>query len=305
MTGTGRAANLWQRRRTWLILAGIPVLAGVLMVLDLASTWWVHAPRIEALATVNPERTSYMRRAARAGHPVREQRWTPIDSVAPVAACAVIRSEDGEFFNIGTINYDIQRLMIGRMMRGDFSRGGSGFAQQLARNLFLGPQRTPRRKVREYLLAYQLSHALTKVRQLELYLNTVEWADGVWGIGAASQHYFGVPPSRLTAAQSVILASLLPAPRRGVGYALSNRASQKMPAITRGLAQAMLIDDLTRGATVERLALWREAVAKNATAVAAQASADSIMGPEPPARALSGMDLRPLDEACNTRRRPL
>jgi monofunctional biosynthetic peptidoglycan transglycosylase len=293
-----------KRRRPWLILAAVLTLAGLLMVTDLVATWFIHAPLITALATRNPEQSSYMRGAARTGHPVRNWRWTPLDSIAPIAACAVIRSEDGEFFNVGTLNYGIQRDLLRRLLRGDFSRGGSGIAQQLARNLFLGPQRTPRRKAREYLLAYQVSNTLSKARQLELYLNLVEWGEGVWGIGAASRHYFGVPPSRLTASESIILAVLLPAPRLGVRYAIADRSARKMPDIARGLAQAMLLDDLARAATVERLALWRTAVANGANAAAAAAAADSIMGPEPSPRALSGTDRRPLAWACNARRRP-
>lgn len=295
---------LASRRRAGWILAGVVVFIGLFMVVDFAFTWYTHAPRLEALASENPTTTSYMNRAARAGHPPRQGDWVPLDSISTVAICAVVRSEDGEFFNIGTINYDIQREMLRRVVRGDFSSGGSGFAQQLARNLFLGPQRTPRRKAREYLLAYQLSHTLTKERQLELYLNLVEWGDGIWGIDAASHHYFGAPPAQLTAAQSVILASLLPAPRLEVRFALTQRASRKMSAIVRGLTRTMLIDDLARGATIERLKLWRAAVATGQTAADALVSVESVMGPEPIARALSDTDSRPIGEACNGSRRP-
>jgi monofunctional biosynthetic peptidoglycan transglycosylase len=292
------------RRRVGLVVAAFLVLIIILVVADFAWTWKSHEPRIAALVSEDPGTTSYMNRAARAGHRANDRDWVTLGAVAPVAACAVILSEDGQFFNIGTINYDIQRQMLSRVLRGDFSRGGSGFAQQLARNLFLGPQRTPRRKAREYLLAYQLSHALTKERQLEIYLNIVEWGDGIWGIGAASAHYFGLPPDQLAPAQSVILASLLPAPRLEVRFALTERAARKAAAITRGLTRTMLIDDLARGATIERLKLWRTAVAGGLNAADAFASVESVMGREPLARALAGTDSRPIREACNGRRRP-
>lgn len=245
-----------------------------------------------------------MERAAAAGRPVRDWQWTPLDSVAPIAACAVIISEDDQFFNIGTLNYAIQREAFRRMMRGDFSAGGSGFAQQLARNLFLGPQRTPRRKAREYLLAWQISHALTKTRQLEIYLNVVEWGDGVWGIDAASRHYFAMPPARLNGSQSVILATMLPSPRRGFAYAASTRSARKTSTIVRGLTRSMLIDELAGGALIERLGLWRRGVAAGRSQDEIVTGVDSIMGPEPAPHALLDTDQRPIDQACNSRRRP-
>ncbi len=142
-----------------------------------------------------------MRRAARSGHPVRRLTWVPLDSIAPVAACAIVLAEDEDFFDKGTVSWRAQRVLAQRMLRGDFTRGGSGLSQQLARNLFLTADRTPRRKAREYLLAYQLSHALPKSRMLELYLNVVEFGEGTWGIEAASRRYFGVSASQLTASQ--------------------------------------------------------------------------------------------------------
>lgn len=245
-----------------------------------------------------------MEMAERDGHPRRAWDWTPLDSIAPVAVCAVLRSEDDRFYFIGTINYAIQRQMLERALHGDFSRGGSGIAQQLARNLYLGGQRTPRRKLREYLLAWRITHTLSKDRQLELYLNLVEWGDGVWGIGAASEHYFGVAASELGPTQSVILASLLPAPRREERYALSGRASSKMSAVTRGLARAMLIDELAAGATIERLAQWRAAVASGQSAQEALASVSELLGPEPAPHPLASVDRRPSPERCDARRRP-
>jgi monofunctional biosynthetic peptidoglycan transglycosylase len=290
-------------RRTWLLLVGVPFLAGILVCVDLARTFGTHAARIAALATENPGGTRYMERAERSGHPVRHWNWVPLDSVAPVMLCAVILSEDSEFFNIGTLNYDIQRQMVERVLRGDFSRGGSGFAQQLARNLYLGPQRTPRRKAREYLLAWQLSHALTKDRQLELYLNVVEWGDGVWGIDAASRHYFGVSPSALLPSQAVILAVLLPAPRLGFRYAVADRSARKTPGVVRGLGRSMLIDELAVGATIERLERWRRGIAAGRMDPDVTAGIDSIMAPEPRAFPVMAPAGNSLAELCNGRRR--
>jgi len=293
------------RRTAWLLLLAIIPFLVTLSVVDLGLTWMVHAPRIAALADAPPTETRYMRLAARSGHPIRERDWTSLGDVAPVAACAVIQSEDAAFFNIGTLNYEIQRQLLVRVLHGDFSRGGSGIAQQLARNLFLGPQRTPRRKLREYLLAWQLSHALTKHRQLELYLNVVEWGDGVWGIGAASQHYFEVAPSKLKPTQSVLLATMLPAPRRGLDFTLSYRTASKQVAILQRLAGTGLIDDLTRDATADRLVFLRRLVLAGAPVADATARVDLIMGEERQARSLAGVDLRPFGDACESTRRPI
>jgi monofunctional biosynthetic peptidoglycan transglycosylase len=244
-----------------------------------------------------------MQRAERAGYPVQSWNWVPLDSVSPLASCTVLLSEDAEFFNIGTLNYDIQRDMLSRMLRGDFSRGGSGFAQQLARNLYLGPQRTPRRKLREYLIAWQLSHALAKDRQLEIYLNVVEWGGGAWGIDAASRQHFGVSQRELLPSQAVILALMLPAPRQGVRYAASDRSARKTPAVVRGLGRAMLLDELAVGATTERLARWRNGILAGRTSEQVNAAIDSMMGPELAAFPSLSTTGRSLEDLCNGRRR--
>jgi monofunctional biosynthetic peptidoglycan transglycosylase len=92
-------------------------------------------------------------------------------------------------------------------------RGASTITQQLAKNLYLSPSRSPFRKVKEAVTALRLELALPKDRILELYLNVAEWGPGVWGVGAASRTYFGVPPSRLDETQAAELAATLPFPR--------------------------------------------------------------------------------------------
>ena len=95
----------------------------------------------------------------------------------------------------------------------DRLRGASTLTQQLAKNLYLSPSRSPLRKVKEAATALRLEAALPKDRILELYLNVVEWGPGIWGVDAASHAYFGVPPSRLTEEQAAELAATLPHPR--------------------------------------------------------------------------------------------
>ena len=97
--------------------------------------------------------------------------------------------------------------------RGEFARGASTITQQLAKNLYLSPSKNPLRKVRELLIARRLESELSKQRILELYLNVIEWGDGIYGAEAASQAYFGVPASRLGPAQAARLAAMIPNPR--------------------------------------------------------------------------------------------
>jgi monofunctional biosynthetic peptidoglycan transglycosylase len=237
-------------------LAALVTFGGV----DLGLTWWHYRPAIVRLATEAPPETVYMQLQADAGHPASPRVWTALSEAGGISMCAVLASEDPFFFRHGAVDWDSQERLLRNLLRGDFSFGGSAIAQQLARNLFLGPQRTLRRKLREYVLAYALSHTLSKDRQLELYLNVVEWGPGVWGIGAASRHWFGKPPAALTSSEAVLLASLLPAPRRGLAYAASPAAQSNYDWIVKSLWRATLIDGLALGATAARLQRWADYV---------------------------------------------
>lgn len=270
--------------------------------LDLAATR-LYIGRMRLLIAEDPPTTRYMERAKGLGYGPLDWNWTPLDSIPRVAACAVVFAEDRNFFRIGTLDWQSQRAMFRRALHGDLSRGGSGIAQQLARNLYLGPQRTPRRKAREYLLAWQLSHTLSKDRQLEIYLNVVEWGKGVWGIGDASRHYFGVEPAELRPTQAVMLASVLPAPQRGMKHTTSEAVAKRMDVTAWMLTKALLLDDLTSSATTERLALLGPRLRDGLSPAQAMASVDSIMGPEPRAIALNGADTVSLRNSCHHMRR--
>ncbi len=255
-------------------------LAMLLLLLDLAYTPRAHRRQVQALVTNRPGITSYMHMAAEMGHPVRSLRWVPLADVSPVAACAVVLAEDERFFGKGTVSWMEQRMLMRRMLQGDFTRGGSGISQQLARNLFLSADRTPRRKAREYLLAHELSRTLSKERQLELYLNVVEWGDGVWGIEAASRHYFGVPASALTPAQGAVLATLLPAPRRELQFALGAEPARRQEGIARKLWRARLLSTDGYHATVDRIREWRRQLRLTGDARTAWLRVEGLMGPE-------------------------
>jgi monofunctional biosynthetic peptidoglycan transglycosylase len=136
----------------------------------------------------------------------------------------VVKAEDPRFFTHRGIDWREMVQVLRRRLRGGALRGLSTITQQLARNLFLSPRRALSRKALEGVIALRLERAFDKLRILEIYLNVVEWGDGVWGIEAASRHYFDRSPAELDAFESAFLAALLPAPRRPLQGWFARRA---------------------------------------------------------------------------------
>jgi len=175
---------------------------------------------VRGLAKQNPGRSAVMREREREA---REQgvgysewrQWVPLERVAATLRGAVLVAEDDKFFTHDGLDWNEIRRSAQRDLRAHHVvRGGSTITQQLAKNLWLGSARTPWRKFEEMILAVRLEHALSKRRILELYLNTIEWGPGVYGIDAAARHWFGVGAGSLTANQAVRLAAVIINPRR-------------------------------------------------------------------------------------------
>jgi monofunctional biosynthetic peptidoglycan transglycosylase len=179
---------------------------------------WIVTPDVRALRSRNPDATAFMERraeeAARQGRPVRARRtWAPLERISPALQRAVIVSEDAAFWDhTGVDLHELRLAVAGGLSDGEF-RGASTITQQLAKNLYLSPSRNPLRKVSELFIARRLEAELSKRRLLELYLNVVEWGDGIWGAEAAAQTYFGVPAGDLTMEQAALLAGALINPR--------------------------------------------------------------------------------------------
>lgn len=282
------------------IAAFVPVLA---LAVDIGLTWMRFRPRIAALVGAAPEMTAYMELRRAQGHPPPSRQWAPLSSLPAPLVCVIITSEDNTFFLYRTVNWSSQREAAWRAFRGDFSRGGSGVTQQLARNLFLGPKRTVRRKVREIVLAYQISRTLSKERVLELYLNSVEWGNGVWGVTAASHYLFGRPPRKLSPTEMVLLASVLPAPSRGLAFTLSPGRRPRLLRLTTNLWREGLLDGITRTSTVARIERIADFIDLGMTPTAAFEAVSLEMGPESIAiDDMLGKSL-PLRERCDLRRR--
>ena len=200
---------------------------------------------VERLAREAPHRTGYMRhRAALNGLPedAYRLRWTALDSISPLLACAVVKAEDRGFFRHGGFEWRQMRRSLARTFRGGPVGGGSTITQQAARNLFLDPERTGRRKAREAALAARMESALSKRRILELYLNVIEWGDGVWGAEAASRHHFGKAAAGLDAFEASFLASLVAAPLRPLSGPNAERARALQFRVLSQLYTSGLVD---------------------------------------------------------------
>ena len=181
---------------------------------------WVALPDPAPLARANPRTTALIdqRRAeARARRRAFRPRWSWVspDRISPRLVQAVLLSEDGNFFGHEGIDWlAVREAAEHDLKAGRFARGASTITQQLAKNLWLGTHKSLWRKLEEAVLAAKLERALSKRRILALYLNVVELDDGVFGVEAGARGRFGTTAADLTTAQAVVLASMLPAPRR-------------------------------------------------------------------------------------------
>jgi monofunctional biosynthetic peptidoglycan transglycosylase len=182
----------------------------------------VTLPDVRALATTNPTRTAWMdlRKGEAAAPPAgrrslrHEHRWVPYSRMSPHLKRAVIVAEDSAFWDHEGIDLEqIRESMEVNIERRTAARGASTITQQLAKNLYLSPSRNPIRKLRELIIARRLEAALDKARILEIYLNVIEWGDGIWGAEAAARRYFGIPASALSAEQAALLAGAIINPR--------------------------------------------------------------------------------------------
>ena len=218
----------------------------VLLLVAAASLQIWFALRIALMATVDPQSTAFQRseawRLAVSDRPLDwQQHWVPQEGIAKNLKRAVIASEDAGFTEHSGVEWDalekawdrnaraeaIAGRSNERVAKADATRrapspaprapkivGGSTITQQLAKNLFLGGERNLVRKAQELILTWEMEALLGKRRILEIYLNSVEWGEGVFGAEAAARRYFRVGAGSLSAGQAAQLAVLLPAPKR-------------------------------------------------------------------------------------------
>lgn len=144
-----------------------------------------------------------------------KHQWVPYERISSHLKRAVVAAEDDKFVDHEGFDWEaVQKAMEKNQRRGRTVAGGSTISQQLAKNLFLSPSKTPWRKGQEAVITLMLETVMDKRRILEIYLNVVEWGNGVFGAEAAARHYYSVPASQLSTAQSAHLAVMLPNPRK-------------------------------------------------------------------------------------------
>lgn len=172
--------------------------------------WWVKfnpstsafmETRLEAMQGKNPK--------------ARLQRqWIPYDDISDNLKHALIAAEDASFVDHEGFDWEgIQLAYEKNLKKGKIVAGGSTISQQLAKNLFLSTKRTPWRKLEEAAITVMLEAVMDKRRIFEIYLNVIEWGNGVFGAEAAAQHYFQVSAAQLNAEQAAWLAAVVPNPR--------------------------------------------------------------------------------------------
>jgi len=175
---------------------------------------------VRALAAKSPGKTRLMAQReeearAKGRKPRTVQRFVPLSAVSRHLIHAVISSEDQKFFGHEGVDWKAIRESLEKdVQKRRFARGGSTITQQLAKNLYFGTAKTPVRKLRELVVTQWLESDLTKSRILALYLNVIEWGDGVYGCDAAARHWYGTSAAALGETEAAGLAAMIPNPRR-------------------------------------------------------------------------------------------
>ncbi len=200
--------------RRWLLRA----LAALCLLLLVWQGWYVGW--VVWWRFVDPGQTSFMAQrldVLRKKNPKAElrYRWVNYARISPHLKRAVVAAEDDKFIDHQGFDWEgIQKALEKNLQRGRVVAGGSTISQQLAKNLFLSSDKTPWRKAQEAIITVWIELLWDKRRILEVYLNVVEWGEGVFGAEAAARRYFNVGAGQLSAAQAARLAVMLPAPRR-------------------------------------------------------------------------------------------
>jgi monofunctional biosynthetic peptidoglycan transglycosylase len=224
------------------------VYLGAVLVIAWLATQAFYFAQIAAWNSVNPRSTAFMRsdawRLSRERPDLSIQRtWVPYDQISRNLKRAIIASEDANFVNNNGYETDaILQAWEHNKAKGKIVRGGSTITQQLARNLFLSREKSYIRKGQELIITWMLETLMDKERIFEIYLNSVEWGNGVYGAEAAAQYYYKISASKLSAAQSARLAVMLPRPKYFDEHRSSPYLNQRARVIARRMGAAELPD---------------------------------------------------------------
>jgi monofunctional glycosyltransferase len=204
---------------------------------------YLTLPDVRPLARVNPSSTAFSELRAHEARaegkaPRHVQRWIAYRRISPSLRRAVLVAEDAAFWQHEGVDYDeLQKSIEVDWTRGQLMRGASTITQQLAKNLYLSPSRNPLRKFRELIIARRLEAELSKTRILELYLNVIEWGDGIYGAEAAAQTYFRKSAASLGPSESALLAAAIINPRTMNPHKLTARLNRRRQIILRRMGE--------------------------------------------------------------------
>lgn len=238
VTKAKRTRSRWRR---WVKIAILSLLG-----LGILYHGWILF-RVFRLKSSNPASTALMdQRAAaaraRGDEPKRVQTWVPYDRISRNLTRAVLAGEDSRFFDHGGFDWDeIQKALEKDWNEGRFSRGASTISQQLAKNLFLSTSKNPLRKLHEALITKEMEWILGKRRILEIYLNVIEWGDGVYGAEAASHTYFNTSAAALSGDQAAFLSAIIPSPNGAFNPAKHRRRVERRKYLIERLMRHVVV----------------------------------------------------------------
>ena len=194
----------------WLAL-GLAAIFLAVQLSFLARVWWWrgHDPQTTAFMAASLERMQAKNPKARLRHA-----WVPYDRISTHLKRAIVVAEDSRFAEHEGFDWEaIEKAIEKNRRKGKVVAGASTISQQLAKNLFLSADRTPWRKGQEALITVMIEQTMSKRRILEIYLNVIEWGEGVFGAEAAARHYYGTSAAGLGPEAAARLAAMVPNPR--------------------------------------------------------------------------------------------
>jgi monofunctional biosynthetic peptidoglycan transglycosylase len=196
--------------------------------------WWAHFnPSSTAFMEAGLARLQKKKPDAQLNH-----RWVPYERISIHLKRAVVAAEDSRFLTHQGFDWEgIETAVEKNIKRGRIVAGGSTISQQLAKNLFLSASRNPLRKLQEAAITVMLEQLWSKRRILEVYLNVIEWGNGIYGAEAAARHYYGIPAARLGPRQAAHLAAMIPNPRHYQTHRTARGLLKRQAIIERRMQQ--------------------------------------------------------------------
>jgi len=243
----------WTFRILLGVILGLIVYEGILFVRVL----WLRSHNPSSTSLID---TRYSESLAKGQEFRREQAWVPLEKISVNLQRAVLAGEDTNFVYHHGFDYQAIQKAFEQAQREaakeakkegedddwlpslpEFKRGGSTISQQLAKNLYLSTQRSFVRKGQEAVVTVMLERTLTKRRILEIYLNVIEWGDGIYGAEAAAQHYFHKPAASLSFNEGAFLSAMIPNPRTVFNPQVNpKRVARRQRIIMRGMSYVKL-----------------------------------------------------------------